>query len=55
VGSFVGAAVFEFTRAPEGALGAGWGALLGRIAATSAKMAMGMAMALVAITNALRG
>jgi hypothetical protein len=55
LGSFVGAAVFEYTRAPEGALRAGWGALLGRIAATSAKMAMGIAMAVVAIYNALRG
>ena len=55
LGSFVGAAVLEYTRAPDGALRAGWGALLGRIAATSAKMALGIAMAVVAVFNALRG
>ena len=55
LGAFIGAAVFEYTRAPDGALRAGWGALLGRVAATSAKMALGLAMAVVAISNALRG
>jgi uncharacterized protein YqgC (DUF456 family) len=55
VGAFVGAVVFELTSAPDAALRAGWGALLGRIASTSAKMAMGMVMAVVAIGNALRG
>ncbi len=55
IGSFVGAAVFEATRAPAGALRVGWGALLGRIAATSAKMGLGIAMAAVAISSAVRG
>jgi uncharacterized protein YqgC (DUF456 family) len=55
VGAFIGAALFEYTLAPEGALRAGWGALVGRIVATSAKMAMGIVMAVVAIFSALRG
>src|ERR1041385_8436791 len=49
VGALGGAALFEYAGAPDGALGAGWGALVGRIAATSAKMALGIAMALVAV------
>src|ERR1051325_6978567 len=55
LGAFVGAALFEYTSAPDGALRAGWGALVGRIAATSAKMALGIAMALVAVYNSLHG
>lgn len=55
LGACVGAAVFEYSLAPERALRAGWGALLGRVAATSAKMAIGMAMAVVAMYSALRG
>jgi uncharacterized protein len=55
IGSFVGAAVFEATQAPAGALRVGWGAVLGRIAATSAKIGLGIAMAMVAISSALRG
>src|ERR1043165_6503195 len=55
VGAFIGAALFEYTLAPEGALRAGWGALVGRIVAPSAKMAMGIVMAVVAIFSALRG
>lgn len=43
VGAFLGAAVFEYTRArrSEGAVKAGWGAVLGRAAAAAVKMAVG--------------
>ena len=34
LGSFAGAAIFQFTKAPDGAVRAGWGALLGRMWAT---------------------
>ena len=42
LGAFAGAAVFEYTasRHSEGAMRAGWGAMLGRAAASAAKMAL---------------
>jgi len=57
VGSFVGAAVFEYSRArrADSAVGAGWGAVLGRAAAAAAKMALGVVIAVVAAFAALRG
>lgn len=46
VGAFIGAAVFEYSsaRRTEGAVRAGWGAVLGRAAAAGVKMALGVAM-----------
>jgi uncharacterized protein YqgC (DUF456 family) len=57
VGSFVGAAVFEYTRARRAqvAMGAGWGAVLGRAGAAAAKMALGMVIGAVAAFAALQG
>src|SRR5713226_3886965 len=47
VGSFAGAMLFEYSRSWTAgpAVRAGWGALLGRVAATAAKMAVGIVMA----------
>ena len=49
-GSFAGAAVFEysFSRAPDTAVRAGWGAVLGRAAAAATKIALGVVIAVVA-------
>jgi uncharacterized protein YqgC (DUF456 family) len=46
VGAFVGAALFEYTRArrSEGAVKAGWGAVLGRATAVAIKMALGIVL-----------
>lgn len=57
IGSFAGAVVFEYskTAAAGGALRAGWGALLGRAAATAAKIAVGVVIAVVALFAAVRG
>ena len=56
-GSFAGAVVFEYSHsaAARTAVRAGWGALLGRAAATAAKIAVGFAMAVVALFAAVRG
>ena len=56
VGSFAGAALFEFTRErrPDVALRAGWGALLGRAAAAAAKIALGLAIAVVGVFAVLK-
>lgn len=56
-GSFAGAALVEYAQArrADTALGAGWGALLGRVAATAAKMALGIVIAVLAAFAALRG
>ncbi|MGH7675924.1 MAG: DUF456 family protein, partial [Gemmatimonadales bacterium] len=56
-GSFVGAAVLEYARArrADAAVGAGWGAVLGRAAAAAAKMALGFVIVGVALFTALRG
>jgi uncharacterized protein YqgC (DUF456 family) len=55
VGAFVGAAAMELTRSREvrGALRVGWGAFVGRMVATAAKAAIGVAIAAVALLSAL--
>ncbi|HEY6807808.1 MAG TPA: DUF456 domain-containing protein [Gemmatimonadales bacterium] len=57
VGSFAGAMLFEYSNALHAgtALRAGWGALLGRVAATTAKMGLGIIIAVVTLFAALRG
>ena len=57
VGSFIGAVVFEYPSswAAGTAVRAGWGALLGRVAATAAKMAVGFAISIIALVAALTG
>ena len=57
VGAFLGAAIFEYTRArhSDGAVRAGWGAVLGRAAAAAVKMAIGIVMTVGALFLALRG
>ena len=54
VGAFVGAAAMELTRSREvrGALRVGWGAFVGRMVATAAKSAIGVAIAAVALLSA---
>ena len=56
VGSFAGAALFEYTRSARAgvAVRAGWGAVLGRAAAAAMKIALGLAIAVVAVFVALR-
>ena len=56
VGAFVGAALFEYTRArhSEGAVRAGWGAVLGRAAAAAVKMGLGVVFSVVSLFAALR-
>ncbi|MGH7499749.1 MAG: DUF456 family protein [Gemmatimonadales bacterium] len=56
VGAFAGAAIFEYTRArhSEGAVRAGWGAVLGRAAAAAVKMALGVVMTVGAVFLALK-
>lgn len=51
IGSFVGAVVFEYAGAQhaEGALRAGWGAVVGRAVAAAVKIAIGLAIALVGL------
>lgn len=55
-GAFAGAALLEMTRSPDAraALRVGWGAFLGRLVATAAKSAIGVAIAAVALLTALR-
>lgn len=57
VGAFVGAAVFEYTRArrSQGAVRAGWGAVLGRAAAAAVKMGLGIVIAVGSLFIVLRG
>ncbi len=57
VGAFVGAAVFEYSvsRHSEGAVQAGWGAMLGRAAAAAVKMGLALVMTVGAVFVALRG
>jgi uncharacterized protein YqgC (DUF456 family) len=57
VGAFAGATLFEYSRArrSEGAVRAGWGAVLGRAAAAALKMALGVVLAVWAIYLAVRG
>jgi predicted outer membrane repeat protein len=57
VGAFVGATLFEYSRARRsgGAVRAGWGAVLGRAAAAALKMAIGVVLAVWALFLALGG
>lgn len=57
LGSFAGAAVFEYARSRRGrvALGAGWGAVLGRAAAAALKIALGLVMAVATALAVLGG
>lgn len=56
VGAFAGAALFEYSRArhSEGAVKAGWGAVLGRAVAAAVKMAVGVVMVVIGVYAALR-
>jgi len=56
IGSFAGAVIFEYSRSDAGtAVRAGWGALVGRVAATAAKISVGVVIAVVALFAAIRG
>jgi hypothetical protein len=56
LGAFAGAVIFEYARSDAGtAVRAGWGALVGRVAATAAKISVGVVMAVVALFAAIRG
>ncbi len=57
LGSFAGAMLFEYSssRTAQTAVRAGWGALVGRLAAGTAKVTVGIVMAVVALVAALRG
>jgi uncharacterized protein YqgC (DUF456 family) len=56
-GAFIGAAVFEYTRArhAEGAARAGWGAVLGRAAAVGIKMGIGVVLTVMGVMAVMRG
>jgi uncharacterized protein YqgC (DUF456 family) len=55
LGSFIGAALFEFTysRHTGVAARAGWGAVMGRIAAAAVKIALGVVIAIIGVFAAL--
>jgi uncharacterized protein YqgC (DUF456 family) len=57
VGSFFGAVLFEYTRTwkTRTAMGAGWGAVLGRAAAAAAKIALGVVIGVIGLFAVLRG
>lgn len=57
VGSFAGAVLFEYTHSRTGrtALGAGWGAVLGRAAAAAAKVGLGLVIGVIGLFAAVRG
>lgn len=56
VGSFGGAAIFEYSRSRRTsvAVGAGWGAVVGRAAAAAAKIALGVVIGVVSLVAVLR-
>jgi uncharacterized protein len=56
-GAFVGAALFEYTSArhTEGAVRAGWGAVLGRAVAVGVKMGVGVVLVVMSVWAAMRG
>lgn len=56
IGSFIGAALFElsYSRHAGVAVGAGWGAVVGRAAAAAAKIALGLVIAVIGLFAALR-
>jgi len=55
VGSFIGAALFElsYSRHAGVAAHAGWGAVMGRVAAAAVKIALGIVLAVIGIFAAL--
>ena len=55
IGSFLGAALFEYTysRHTGVAVGAGWGAVVGRAAAAAVKIALGLVIAVIGLFAAL--
>jgi uncharacterized protein len=57
LGAFAGAALFEYSRArrSEGAVRAGWGAVLGRAVAAAVKMAIGVVLVVTGLFLALSG
>lgn len=56
VGSFGGAALFEYaySRRAVVAVGAGWGAVVGRAVAAAAKIALGLVIAVLSLVAVLR-
>jgi hypothetical protein len=56
-GSFAGAVVFEYTysRRAGVAVRAGWGSVLGRVAAAAVKMGIGLAIAIIGLVAVIRG
>jgi uncharacterized protein YqgC (DUF456 family) len=56
VGAFLGAAAFEYSvaRRSEGAVRAGWGAVLGRALAAGVKMGVGVVIVVMGVVAALR-
>jgi uncharacterized protein len=56
VGAFLGAAAFEYSvaRHSEGAVRAGWGAVLGRALAAGVKMGVGVVIVVMGVVAALR-
>ncbi|PYO99206.1 MAG: hypothetical protein DMD61_07955 [Gemmatimonadetes bacterium] len=56
VGSFGGAALFEYaySRRADVAVGAGWGAVVGRAAAAAAKIALGLVIGVFSLVAVLR-
>jgi uncharacterized protein YqgC (DUF456 family) len=56
LGSFGGAAVFEYSgsRRADVAVGAGWGAVVGRAAAAAAKIALGVVIGVVSLVAVFR-
>jgi len=56
VGSFGGAALLEYgqSRRADVAVGAGWGAVVGRAAAAAAKIALGVVIGVISVFAALR-
>src|SRR5437773_1383975 len=57
LGSFAGAVLFEYaySRRAQVAVGAGWGAVLGRAAAAAAKIGLALVIGVVGLFAALRG
>ena len=56
VGAFIGAAAFEYSAArhSEGAVRAGWGAVLGRAVAVGVKMGVGIVLVAMSVWAAVR-
>ena len=56
VGSFGGAALFEYAYSRQAvvAVGAGWGAVVGRAAAAAAKIALGLVIGVLSLVAVLR-